>query len=154
MKNTTTTAWYDNNLTVLVLLIFFFPVGLYALWKNKNISKILKIIVTGFFVFLMIGVSTSNTTPVLDLKKEKEKQLVDIAFDSERKIKENLKDPASFELIDRDYKFLSDTVYEINITYSATNSFGGRIQNKYLKMGVLKFDAKDTTFINIVKFEK
>lgn len=108
-------------------------------------------------VFVALGVIWSfifGTNPSLDLKKEKEKQLVDIAFASERVIKENLKDPASYELIERDYKFLSDTIYEVNITYSATNSYGGRIQNKYIKMGVLKFNPKDTTFINKVTFEK
>jgi hypothetical protein len=154
MKNTITSSWYDNKITVLVLLIFFFPVGIYGMWKNKSISKTVKILVSIFFVFLIVGVSNSDAKPEFDLKKEKQKQLVDIAFDSELKIKENLKDPASFELIDRDYKFLSDTVYKISITYSGTNSFGGRIQNKYLKMGILKFNAKDTTFTNIVKFEQ
>jgi hypothetical protein len=108
-------------------------------------------------VFVVLGVIWSfvfGTNPPLDLQKEKEKQLVDIAYASERTIKENLKDPASYELINRDYKFLSDTIYEVNITYSANNSFGGRIQNKYLKMGVLKFNPKDTTFTNSVTFEK
>jgi len=108
-------------------------------------------------VFVVLGVIWSfifGTNPPLDLQKEKENQLISISYDSERAIKENLKDPASYELIDRDYKFLSDNIYEVNITYSANNIFGGRIQNKYLKMGVLKFNPKDTTFINTVTFEK
>ncbi|MDD2820738.1 MAG: hypothetical protein PHW29_05695 [Flavobacterium sp.] len=128
----------------------------------KKWKKIILIIILAPFALAipvvafsaMFGDSTSEIKPILDLKKEREKQLIHIAFDSERKIKENMKDPASFELIDRDYKFLSDTVYQVNITYSGTNSFGGRIQNKYLKMGILKFNPKDTTFTNIVKFEE
>lgn len=108
-------------------------------------------------VFVVLGIIWSfvfGTNPPLDLNKEKENQLFHIAYESENSIKQNLKDPASYELIDKDYKFLSDTIYEVNITYSATNSYGGRIQNKYLKMGVLKFNPKDTTFTNIVKFEQ
>lgn len=153
MKNTTT-AWYDNNLTVTLLLIFFFPLGIYALWKNKNISKNWKVIITCFFVFMIIGVSTSDRKPVLDLQKEKKDQLFHIAYESEQRIKENLKDPDSFELISKHYEFMNDTIYKVEITYSGTNSFGGRIQNNYIKTGVLKFNAKDTTFTNTVKFEK
>ena len=146
--------WYDNNVIVIILLIVLFPIGIYALWKNQNIAKSIKVIVTGFFVFIILLSSAFSEKPSLDLKKEKEIKLIDIAYESERTIKENLKDPESYELVNRDYKFLSDTIYEVNITYSATNSFGGRIQNKYLKMGVLKFNPKDTTFTNTVTFEK
>lgn len=146
--------WYENKLIVLILLIVFFPIGLYALWKNDAIAKSIKIVVTVFFGLLIIGFAGSDNKPSFDLKKEKQIQLFHIAYESETSIKENLKDPQSYELIDKDYKFLSDTIYEVNITYSATNSFGGRIQNKYLKMGVLKFNPKDTTFTNVVTFEK
>jgi hypothetical protein len=146
--------WYDNNFIVIILLIIFFPIGLYGLWKNKKISKNVKIIVSIFFGLLIITASGSENKPSFDLKKEKENQLFHIAYESETSIKQNLKDPQSYEMIDKDYKFLSDTIYEVNITYSATNSFGGRIQNKYLKMGVLKFNPKDTSFVNIVTFEK
>lgn len=148
-------SWYNKTVVVVLLLIFIFPVGLYALWKNEKAPKVLKIAVTVLIAFgFIISLNTETPPPVLDIKAEKEKQLINIAYSSESDIKRNLKDPSSYELIERDYKFLSDTIYEINITYSATNSFGGRIQNKYLKMGVLKYNPADTSFTNIVKFEK
>lgn len=148
-------SWYNKTVVVVLLLIFIFPVGLYALWKNDKAPKGLKIAVTVLIGFgLIMSVNMDRPAPVLDIKAEKEKQLINIAYSSESDIKRNLKDPSSYELIERDYKFLSDTIYEINITYSATNSFGGRIQNKYLKMGVLKYNPADTSFTNIVKFEK
>jgi|GEM_PF-5578207 len=31
--------WYDNKVVVGILIFFFFPVGLYALWKSNNITK-------------------------------------------------------------------------------------------------------------------
>lgn len=121
-------------------------------------KKIIKYVFFGFIALLILSglynAILGKNTYTIDLKKEKEKQLFKIAFESETQIKSNLKDPSSFELIDKDYKFLSDTIYEVNITYSATNSFGGRIQNKYLKTGVLKYNPSDTSFTNIVKFEK
>jgi hypothetical protein len=47
MENSTTPAkWYDKTWLVIVLCIIFFPVGLYALWKNGSISKGVKIVVT------------------------------------------------------------------------------------------------------------
>lgn len=148
-------SWYNKTVVVVLLLIFIFPVGLYALWKNEKAPKVLKISVTILIAFgIVLSLNTETPPPVLDIKAEKEKQLINIAYSSESDIKRNLKDPSSYELIERDYKFLSDTIYEINITYSATNSFGGRIQNKYLKMGVLKYNPADTSFTNIVKFEK
>jgi hypothetical protein len=40
---------------VVILCIIFFPVGLYALWKNQFISKGWKIGVSIFFLFLVLG---------------------------------------------------------------------------------------------------
>jgi hypothetical protein len=48
MYNTTTLLkkWYDNTWLVILICIVFFPVGLYALWKNQSISKGWKIGIT------------------------------------------------------------------------------------------------------------
>lgn len=152
MKNTN--PWYNNNVTVIILLILVFPIGLFALWKNERAPKPLKIVVTLFIALGVIFAVNTEYKPVIDLKEEKQKQLIAIAYSSEQKIEKNLKDPSSYELIERDYNFLNDTLYEIKIKYSATNSFGARIQNQYLKTGVLKYNPADTSFTNIVKFEK
>lgn len=56
--------WYDNKITVTVLCIVFFPVGLYALWKNQRIGKGWKYGVTAFFVLLLITkIRHRNDTP-------------------------------------------------------------------------------------------
>lgn len=39
MENNQKDKWYDNKLAVFLFCIFFFPVGLYALWKSNTISK-------------------------------------------------------------------------------------------------------------------
>ena len=44
--------WFDNQVTVVVLLIFFPPLGLYALWENSTFTPNAKLIVTGIVVVL------------------------------------------------------------------------------------------------------
>jgi hypothetical protein len=46
MENNNSNAWYEKTWLVVLLCILFFPVGLYALWKNSSISKGLKIGIT------------------------------------------------------------------------------------------------------------
>jgi hypothetical protein len=48
-------AWYEKTWLVVILCIIFFPVGLYALWKNSSISKGWKIGVTVFFALLVLA---------------------------------------------------------------------------------------------------
>lgn len=61
-----TTKWYDNKSTVILLCIFFFPVGLYGLWQNQSISKGWKIAVTAFYALIVLsmfsGKPASNST--------------------------------------------------------------------------------------------
>lgn len=148
-------SWYNKTVVVVLLLIFIFPVGLYALWKNEKAPKGLKIAVTVLIAFaLILSVNTETPTPALDIQKEKESQLFHIAYSAEQSIIRNLKDPDSYELIEKDYKFMNDSIYKVTIRYSGTNSFNARIQNQYIRTGVLKYNPADTSFTDIVKFEK
>ena len=52
--NTTSNAWYEKTWLVVILCIIFFPVGLYALWKNSSISKGWKIGVTAIIALIFI----------------------------------------------------------------------------------------------------
>lgn len=38
--------WYDNQFLAHILLIFIFPIGLYALWKSRTIAKWWKVTAT------------------------------------------------------------------------------------------------------------
>jgi hypothetical protein len=55
MENSIQSNWYDKTWLVVVLCIFFFPVGLYALWKNSSIAKGWKIGVTVFIAVIVIA---------------------------------------------------------------------------------------------------
>ena len=50
--------WFDNEMTVVVLLIFFCPVGLYALWRNSTFESSTKWIVTGIIAMLVLVAGT------------------------------------------------------------------------------------------------
>jgi hypothetical protein len=49
------TAWYEKKWMVVLWCILFFPVGLYALWKNSSISKGWKVGVTILFALIIIA---------------------------------------------------------------------------------------------------
>lgn len=68
-NSTNTQKWYDKTWLVVLLCIIFFPVGLYALWKNQSISKGWKIGVTALIAIIVIAniagedeTSTSSTS--------------------------------------------------------------------------------------------
>lgn len=67
----TSNKWYNNTAVVVILCIFILPVGLYALWKNENFKKNLKIIWTVVIAIFMIIIGSqvpenkSVTTNVL-----------------------------------------------------------------------------------------
>lgn len=73
MTNATTTArpWYDTTWLVILLCIFVFPVGLYALWKSEKLAKGWKIAGTALIAVFIIALfsetseaKSGNTPPV------------------------------------------------------------------------------------------
>lgn len=55
MKNSNSNAWYDKTWLVIILCVIFFPIGLYALWKNSSISKGWKIVITSIIALILIS---------------------------------------------------------------------------------------------------
>ena len=49
MDNQTERKWYQKPVTVILFLIFFFPVGLYLMWKYDLWSKTTQVVVSVFF---------------------------------------------------------------------------------------------------------
>lgn len=46
--------WYEGNLGIITLLVIFFPVGLYLMWKHASWKPKVKWFVTGFIAFLLV----------------------------------------------------------------------------------------------------
>jgi hypothetical protein len=62
-KKNTSNAWYEQIWLVVVLCIVFFPIGVYALWKNSSIGKVGKIGITIVIaLFVVIGISGNSTS--------------------------------------------------------------------------------------------
>ena len=55
MNETNTLKWNENPKIIFVLLIVFFPLGLYFMWKNSIWSKKTRWIVTGIISIMVIG---------------------------------------------------------------------------------------------------
>lgn len=55
MEQNQSKKWYDNKFVVHLLLVIFFPVGLYALWKTDTIAKWWKITATILIGLIVIA---------------------------------------------------------------------------------------------------
>ena len=53
-------AWYDKKRFLIPLLIFLFPVGLYALYKNRQWSTRTKMIVASGFALVLVAGALTN----------------------------------------------------------------------------------------------
>ena len=52
--------WYRTNAGIIALLIFFFPAGLYLMWKHASWPKNAKLIVTGILAFCVLVGGVAN----------------------------------------------------------------------------------------------
>jgi hypothetical protein len=62
MENQTNLKWYQKPSGTIILLILFFPVGLYLMWKNKLWTKNTRWIVTGVFALFVIANAGKNNS--------------------------------------------------------------------------------------------
>lgn len=71
--------WYENKLYVILWLIFFFPVGIYGVWKTGDWSKRTRWILTALpiVLFLWIMVADSMAPPVITVSGYKANQEVE-----------------------------------------------------------------------------
>lgn len=57
------TPWYNKTGLVVLTLFLFFPIGLYALWKNDHIGKGWKIGVSVFYALIIIAALAGDKNP-------------------------------------------------------------------------------------------
>lgn len=69
--------WYQKTWVVILFLVFFFPVGLFLMWKYSNWNKVVKGAVTGLFCILIITnvaggnkIIENNPTNSIEVNKE------------------------------------------------------------------------------------
>lgn len=62
--------WYQKAEWIYILVILFWPVGLYLLWTNKEIPQKNKLIMTGIFaVLLIIGLLMNGADMFNDVQR-------------------------------------------------------------------------------------
>ena len=61
MENQSNLKWYQKTSGVIVLLILFFPVGLYLMWKNDLWTKKTRWIVTSVIALFVIANAKNNS---------------------------------------------------------------------------------------------
>jgi micrococcal nuclease len=63
-QNSTTsqaqTKWYQKGWVIALLIVFFFPVGLFLMWRYTKWDRAIKGLISGFFLFALIS-SAGNT---------------------------------------------------------------------------------------------
>lgn len=64
----------ENNNFIIAMLVLFFPIGLYFMWKNAQWSKRSKIIVTAIFGVLTIATLTNDPDSEENVSEPKQEQ--------------------------------------------------------------------------------
>jgi hypothetical protein len=62
MENQTEKKWYQKPTSIIILLIFFFPVGLYLMWKNELWTKQIRWVVSSAIVIVVIANANNNNS--------------------------------------------------------------------------------------------
>lgn len=125
--------WYDKKIIVVLLCIFFFPVGLYGLWKSNVIHKGWKI---GYTIFIFILFVLAQAAK--DQKQEKTTNNIkpdsEIAYViAQNYISISLKSPstADFPALDYHYSMPDSVTYIISSYVDSQNGFGAMIRTNY-----------------------
>jgi cytoskeletal protein RodZ len=63
--------WYTKTLWIAVLLVFFFPVGLFLMWKYSKWNKWVKWGITIFFGLVVLGSATSSPSKTASITETK-----------------------------------------------------------------------------------
>ena len=68
--------WYLKTFWLIILTIFFFPIGLYLIWEKSNWTKKVKVITTLIVIFLVIKIS--STEKVENLKSNNSEIIISV----------------------------------------------------------------------------
>lgn len=59
--------WYEKNIAIILFLIFFFPIGLFLMWKYSRWNKVAKIVISVVGALVIIA-NVGNSIKVTDIK--------------------------------------------------------------------------------------
>lgn len=105
--------WYEKTWLIILLLIIFFPVGLFLMWRS-NWNKIAKISVSIFFAIGCVGAfcgGTTDTSPVVQ-EKDASKKSTNSIDDSLEGIKKNIEEIKNDEEVKEAFKNTKESLKE------------------------------------------
>lgn len=72
MENQSILKWYQRPIAVILFLIFFFPVGIYLMWKFNLWNKTSRVLISVFFgLFVFANISKGKTdNPTRQISKK------------------------------------------------------------------------------------
>ena len=79
LQDITPEPWYEKSWLAVLLCMIFFPVGLYALWKNSKIHLLWKFTITGIIALIIIanfGVNDKKPAVVNTPVEHQEKEII------------------------------------------------------------------------------
>lgn len=69
------TPFYQSTWFIILMLVFFFPIGVFLMWKYKRFNKIVRAVLTVFFLWVLISTvsgRSNGSSSTADSKKAKE----------------------------------------------------------------------------------
>ena len=139
--------WYQKTGWIIALLIFFFPVGLFLMWKYTNWKKPVKGIVTAFILlFAFIGFASPS------LEQITLKAKTDDTYDINQKVKITATtDPTDYELSKDDFQCsggkLKVSDKTLSFTATTAGSYNIWAEHNGVKSNTLVVNIEDKTAI-------
>lgn len=66
--------WYQQTWGIVLLLVLFFPVGIYLMWRYAGWSKNVKIVVSVIFAIITVSIAMNPAEPKQEAKQETKTQ--------------------------------------------------------------------------------
>lgn len=127
-------AWYNNKSVVVLLCIFFFPVGLYAIWKSEVVKFGWKIGYTVIIALVLLGSLSPKTEPTQKVETNPYATSSEMAYVmAQNFIRVALKSPSTADFPFTDYKYKqTDSVTHVVQSYvDSENGFGAMVRSNY-----------------------
>lgn len=103
--------WYEYKELVVLLLILFFPIGLYGIWKNSQFSKKTKWIVTGLFGFFVLA-SAGHNNKTMEQSKKQTSQANSVPTQSVKGAEKTISDISFFDVRNKMLNTMTDIQFE------------------------------------------
>lgn len=172
-KNGEEKPWYEKTGLVILLCVLFFPVGLYALWKNSTISKFWKFGITAIIAIIILAnlnddkkndVTTSENETIASETDKKTETVSDLET-LKTKLKNNIKSLDEDDLTSSPLKSAQDftiavaifKAYALTINEAKTNkdkevqSLISELEKKVVKSQIKNFPKLRKAYYEFLK---